>query len=89
MYVEKMILKKMGSVVMTGSFFFTRGICILYCEKNKEVCAMDFKSLIKNLFTLGGEDRKFIKEVDEFIEESEKKISEIEAKDEILRELMK
>ena len=50
---------------------------------------MDFKSLIKNLFTLGGEDRKFIKEVDEFIEESEKKISEIEAKDEILRELMK
>lgn len=49
---------------------------------------MNFKSFIKNLFTLGGEDRKFIKEVDEFIEESEKKINDIEAKDEMLRELM-
>lgn len=35
---------------------------------------MDFKSLIKNLFTLGGGDRKFVKEVDEFIEESEKRL---------------
>lgn len=49
---------------------------------------MDFKSFIKNLFTLGCEDRKFIKEVDEFIAKSEKRIEEIEAREKMLRQLI-
>ena len=40
---------------------------------------MGFISFIKNLFTLGGEDRKFIKETDKFIEQSRKEIEELEA----------
>lgn len=49
---------------------------------------MEFKKFIKNLVTLGGEDRKFIKEVDEYIVESEKKIKELEDRQEELDWLM-
>ena len=49
---------------------------------------MDFKSFIKNILTLGGEDRKFIKEADEFIAKSEKQIEEIEAREKTLRQLI-
>ena len=38
---------------------------------------MDFKSFIKNLVTFGGEDRKFIRETDEYIEAASKRMDKL------------